>query len=239
MRLKAVFFDAGETLVYRNPSLASITSAMLKKSGYRIPRAAVEKAIGDAARQMRGAVKKGKLSDSQKWAVYMKRIFSLLHVSDAALLETIKARLKSGSSFRPYADALRTIKYLNGKGVVTGIISNAPRELIPILERAGMAKLVRHVVISEAAGVEKPNRRIFDLAVKKAGTGRDGFLYVGDNYLADIHGALGAGLSAAWLLRRSTTGHFSYRHGKPDESVPVLKDLDELKELIESEKWIK
>lgn len=239
MKLKAVFFDAGETLIYRNPSLAAITLRMLRSSGYRVSRPAAESAIGRAAAGMRAIVSRGKLTDSQKWSVYMKKVFSLLKVKDNALLEKIKMRLKSGSSFRPYADGIALLDYLNKKGIVTGIISNAPRELLVILKRSGIVKRVKHVIISEAAGVEKPHRKIFDFAVKKAGVSRRSFMYVGDNYLADIKGALGAGLAAAWVLRRSTTSHFSYKHGNPHESVPVLKDLNELKELIEREKWIR
>lgn len=67
------------------------------------------------------------------------------------------------------------------------------------IEQTGLHQHVAHYVISEAAGVAKPERRIFEIAADKAGEDLDGGWMVGDNATADIGGANNAQLSSVWL----------------------------------------
>jgi putative hydrolase of the HAD superfamily len=48
-------------------------------------------------------------------------------------------------------------------------------------------------------GVEKPDARIFQLALQQAGLGAGEAVYVGDLYSIDVLGARGAGLTAVLL----------------------------------------
>lgn len=48
----------------------------------------------------------------------------------------------------------------------------------------------------------KPDRLIFDEALKKAGVAAHEAVYVGDNYYADILGAINAGMAAVLVDRR-------------------------------------
>jgi FMN phosphatase YigB (HAD superfamily) len=61
------------------------------------------------------------------------------------------------------------------------------------LEHTGIAGVIDHACISEAVGVRKPDRRIFELAAEHTNTTlTDGWM-VGDHEY-DIHGGLNAGL---------------------------------------------
>ena len=44
----------------------------------------------------------------------------------------------------------------------------------------------------------KPNRRIFDLALEKAGLNPEEVWYIGDDYECDVKGDLNAGLFLVW-----------------------------------------
>ena len=44
----------------------------------------------------------------------------------------------------------------------------------------------------------KPNKRIFDLALEKAGLQPDEVWYIGDQYECDVKGSLNAGLLPVW-----------------------------------------
>ena len=46
----------------------------------------------------------------------------------------------------------------------------------------------------------KPNKRIFDLALEKAGLEPDEVWYIGDQYECDVKGALNAGLLPVWYI---------------------------------------
>ena len=48
---------------------------------------------------------------------------------------------------------------------------------------------------SEEMGVEKPDPRIFALALERIGASADEVVYVGDSVAADVEGAAGAGIT--------------------------------------------
>jgi FMN phosphatase YigB (HAD superfamily) len=63
------------------------------------------------------------------------------------------------------------------------------------LEHTGIAEAVDYCCISAAAGVRKPDRRIFELAAAGAGASLDGGWMVGDHPSYDVAGGINAGLS--------------------------------------------
>jgi putative hydrolase of the HAD superfamily len=70
------------------------------------------------------------------------------------------------------------------------------------LRRTGLSALVAGWVISEGAGVRKPDRAIFELAARLVPSPlSSGGWMVGDNPGADIGGGAGAGLRTVWLPR--------------------------------------
>ncbi|MFN2272614.1 MAG: HAD family hydrolase [Anaerolineae bacterium] len=83
-----------------------------------------------------------------------------------------------------------------------GLISNYdhPPHVYLLLAKLGLAALFDVVVISGEVGVEKPDPRIFELAVKQARLHPREVVYVGDT-ADDVHGALGADLCPI-LIRR-------------------------------------
>ncbi|SCG45372.1 HAD family hydrolase [Micromonospora coxensis] len=65
----------------------------------------------------------------------------------------------------------------------------------------GLDRYVADWVISEEAGVSKPNPRIFALAAQRARMSLRGAWVVGDGPEADIGGAAAVGLPSVWLHR--------------------------------------
>lgn len=60
-----------------------------------------------------------------------------------------------------------------------------------------------YIFVSGDVGVNKPERGIFEHAMKKMGMQNpEDIVYVGDSYEKDILGATGAGWNAIWLERR-------------------------------------
>lgn len=98
------------------------------------------------------------------------------------------------------------------------------------LESSRMAELVDCVVLSDDIGINKPDRRLFDHALKKAGTTALESVMVGDNLQTDIEGALRAGWRAAVLFdpQRCTegSGHCA--------ATAVVRCLSHIPECIES-----
>lgn len=69
------------------------------------------------------------------------------------------------------------------------------------IHRLGLDELVDGWVISEEAGVAKPDPLIFTIAADRAGASLDGAWMVGDSAAADVVGALAAGLPCVYLHR--------------------------------------
>jgi putative hydrolase of the HAD superfamily len=76
------------------------------------------------------------------------------------------------------------------------------------------------VTNAESAGVKKPNPIIFDYALKLANAQSKESLMIGDNYEADIEGALNVGYDAIF---------FNYRNDNVTDDIKQIKHLSELK----------
>ena len=127
----------------------------------------------------------------------------------------------------PLPGALSLLNSLKGK-VKIGIITNGFTALQQIrLERTGLRDYFDLLVISEQVGVAKPDGRIFDYALEKAGNPeRSRVLMVGDTAESDILGGMNSGLATCWLNA----------HGRalPDGITPTwtVASLNELEQLL-------
>jgi putative hydrolase of the HAD superfamily len=237
MKIKTVFFDAGETLIYRNPSLVTLTARQFKREGIKIPKKTIARVFNAAAVEMKPIVERGRMRDSKKWEIYLGNVFSKLRIKNKPLETSLRLKLKDGTSFKAFKDARETVDYLKSRGIKTGIISNASSTLDGILKRTGLHKKFAHIVISEKAGVEKPDRKIFLKALKLARSKASETVYIGDNYIADIYGARSAGLVPVWIRRKSKNAEFSFSGGKNDR-VRTVKSLKGFIKLMKKEAWL-
>lgn len=237
MKIKTVFFDAGETLIYRNPSLVTITSRYLKRAGIRIPKRKIAEVFNTAAVEMKPIVERGRMRDSEKWKIYLGNVFEKLRIKDGQLESGLRHKLKNGTSFKAFKDAREVIDFLKKRGIKIGIISNASATLDDILKRIGLHSRFAHIVISEKAGVEKPDRKIFLKALKLSNSKAAETVYIGDNYIADIYGARSAGLVPVWIKRKSKNAEFSFPAGKNDR-VRTVSSLKGLIKLMKKEAWL-
>jgi putative hydrolase of the HAD superfamily len=69
------------------------------------------------------------------------------------------------------------------------------------IRSTGLDQYVAEWVVSEEAGVRKPDGRIFELAATRARMNLRGAWVIGDSAEADIAGAAGMGLPSVWLHR--------------------------------------
>lgn len=122
---------------------------------------------------------------------------------------------------RPYPGLYTLLQFLKEQQVTIGVITNGKHKVQ--WAKYKKLKLYRyiereHFLVSEDVGIEKPDRRIFDLALGRTKAGEA--LFVGDTWEHDIIGALKAGWQAIYLNT----------HNRPRNSVDY-KPLAELKAL--------
>ena len=103
---------------------------------------------------------------------------------------------------RLFEDATATLDCLRSAGIRIGLITNGPAEM----QRWKIAQFELEpyfdvVVIEGEFGHGKPSARVFEHALGAVGVAAPDAWHVGDNLYADIGGAKGAGLHAAWIHR--------------------------------------
>lgn len=118
------------------------------------------------------------------------------HVADR--LETF-FRSNYPQSCQVTEDTLHTLATLRSRGIRLGIITNGPTQWQGLkIEVLGIAPLFDAIVISGSEGIEKPDPRIFALALERCGAVATESMFVGDHPEADVQGARGAGLTPVW-----------------------------------------
>ena len=88
---------------------------------------------------------------------------------------------------------------LQRQGLTLAVVSNSDGTCARSLEEAGLLRFLSFVIDSAEVGVEKPDPRIFEIALARGGADPRRTLHIGDLYHADVTGARGAGLHALLL----------------------------------------
>ena len=88
-----------------------------------------------------------------------------------------------------------TLVELRRRGYKLVVVSNANGTVRQAFRRVGLLDLVDLIVDSADVGFEKPDRRLFDEALRLAGADHSRALHVGDMYHIDVAGARAAGLT--------------------------------------------
>jgi HAD superfamily hydrolase (TIGR01549 family) len=88
-----------------------------------------------------------------------------------------------------------TLVELRRRGYTLVVVSNANGTVRQAFRRIGLFDLVDVIVDSAEVGFEKPDRRLFDAALRMAGAEHSRALHVGDIYHIDVAGARAAGLT--------------------------------------------
>ena len=100
--------------------------------------------------------------------------------------------------------------------VTNGTVEQQERKL----RHTGLDREVAGWVISEGAGIRKPDPGIFRLAAARAGQSLDGAWMIGDSAEADIGGARSAGLPGVWLHRGRPWPLAAFRPDHAADSFP-------------------
>lgn len=100
-----------------------------------------------------------------------------------------------------YSDTFDTLTFLKTKGYQMHIITNGFQEVqMKKLKSSGLDKFITKVFISEVVQSPKPERAIFEYALKSCNAKKSKSIMVGDNWDVDITGALNFGIDQVMFL---------------------------------------
>ena len=132
----------------------------------------------------------------------------------------------------PDPHAHSVLARLRSAGYRLGIVSNAAHddEVQTLVDRHRLRQYCDLVLTSAAAGIRKPNPRIFLLALEHREAAPAEALMVGDTLGADILGARNAGMRAVWVTRyaEAAASSASEEIPRPDYQIASLEALPAL-----------
>ena len=193
--LRYIWFDLGYTLVYTKREAGM--KSLLDKLGYPVDAEIVKLAYHLAdkyfMREHRGLLCR---PGSEYLERYYRKLAEILNcgIGEGELLEAYNMRTAGERHWFAYESALEVLALLKRKSIGTGLISNWDDSARKVLGENGLDKELDAVFISSEVGLEKPDRRIFELALSKKGIPPEQCLYVGDNYYDDAIGARQVGI---------------------------------------------
>jgi len=102
---------------------------------------------------------------------------------------------------RPVPGARALLERIHRRATVGVVSNNQVAEQDEKLAYLGLTPLIDFMIISEAAGVAKPDPRIFELALERGRSAPESAVMIGDSWANDVLGARSAGIRAVWFNR--------------------------------------
>lgn len=204
--LRAVLFDAVGTLVLPREAVGETYTRLAAAHGARVPAARLEEAF---ARCRRAAPPVGYApglaldgAAALERAFWRRLVEDTFRAADGAALprpfdaffDALFEHYGTAHAWQLAPDARGCLLALRARGLATGVVSNFDQRLRAVLRGLGIHHLLDVVVLPAEAGAPKPDRAIFDAALKRLGLGGHQVAFVGNDPDEDLAGARAAGL---------------------------------------------
>jgi putative hydrolase of the HAD superfamily len=231
VRYRAVFFDAGETILHPHPSFPELLSMVLAEQGHdgidpediRARSKVVSERFFAAARAGQTWSTSPERSREFWGGLYRELLGEMGVAWSSDLGEALYATFTDVAHYRLFSDVEETLGALANDGYEIGLISNFEEWLELLLEHLGVTRSFEVRVISGVEGVEKPDPAIFRLALERAGVEASEAVYVGDSLEFDVEPATAVGMLGVLLDRRDRY---------PEATCPRIGSLGELRDLL-------
>ncbi len=226
MKTRAVFFDAGHTLLHPDPPVGEVYAREARALGASVTAGELEAPFVEEfhafVRQYAPVLDVSDAQERVMWRTITRRVYdrvpSLASIHHEAWFLRLFEVFGHASVWRLYPDVEEALAALRARGMKLGIISNWDTRLRTIVRELGLERLVDRVWISAEEGLRKPDPRIFERALGAMGVAAGEAVHIGDLVEDDIEGARRAGMRG-FLVDRG--------RGLRPEGVTVVRDLRE------------
>lgn len=215
-KYKAILFDLDDTLLDRNQAVDNIFHIML------------EECYGNVEDMLKAEMlRKFKMYDNRGYGVSDKTaVFESFFNEFPPLLRLPQPQEFWNQQFpQCFSISEHTVNLLKAiqEHMKIAIITNGTthRQKAKIMN-TGLHECFDVILISEEVGLEKPDQRIYQLALNKLQVQPEDALFVGDDLEKDVGGPQGAGLKGIWF---NPSGIDNDSDIKPDEEIQSLDEL--------------
>lgn len=189
----AILFDAGNTLIHLD---YSFVAQLLARYGARV----TPEEVAFLETQVKQQEDWIEIPPPERWRIYwgnlLDRVGLRRDYTDAMLAEFVAEHQSrpTGLWCIPDPDIPDVLEALLQQGYRLGVISNADGRAEDYLQAHRLRGYFEVILDSDVVGIEKPDPRIFYLALERLGVEPSSAVYVGDIYPVDVRGARRAGL---------------------------------------------
>ena len=218
--LQTVFLDAGGVLMF--PNWHRLSDA-LARQGVHVSADALSRAEPRARRILDTGRTIVTTTDASRGWLFFDLILEQAGIprspETAAALTEMHGYHQANNLWELVPDEVQpALAALRDRGLTLAVVSNANGTLRAHMARLGLLPLVDHVLDSCEEGVEKPDPRLFEIALTRAGASSSTTVHIGDFYQVDVVGARAAGIRPVLLDQASL---------RPDADCPRVTSLEE------------
>jgi len=199
--IRAILFDAAGTLLFLTKTVGDHYAYVGREVGLNLDAQQLESAFHAAWQQMprRPAIDGPRQNDDKGWwrelvgHVFDQVAPSLSELDRDNFFEVAYEHFAEAGVWKLYPEVLDVLEQLRERFELA-VISNFDGRLRFILQNLGISKYFAHVFISSELGADKPDREIFQRALKVIHLDANEVIHVGDDPERDWKAAAAAGL---------------------------------------------
>ncbi len=225
-KYKAVFFDAGGTLLHPHPSVGEVYHDVAKPYGCAAKPEELETFFRQAWLKRDGlthlASHSSEKIEREWWKSLVHEVFTCAGGMEnfEAFFTELYDKFARPEVWRLYPGTLEVLAELRKRKKRLAVISNWDSRLFAICKSLTLEEHFEFILASAVFGASKPSPKIFEEALRRTGVRPYEAVHIGDSFEDDIKGAGGVGMDAILIERNP-------KHRKM-EQIKVIHDLREL-----------
>lgn len=226
-KIKAVFFDAADTLFYIKEGLGNTYALAAKKYGID---PSPNKLKNSFSKHFPAAPplaftnvndKERKILEKKWWYEVVKNVYEDIGMFPEfdSYFEDLFELFRT-NAWKIFPDTKDVLSYLKNKDYRLIVVSNFDSRVYDVCKSMEILDYFDDFVISSEAGFAKPDIKIFKLALERNSLQPSQCVHIGDNYINDYISPITLGMNAVYLDR-----DMKYTN---EESVTRINNLSEI-----------
>ena len=199
---RAVLFDLDDTLFDHHRSAGAALLRVHERFASSSTFEDFERHHSRYLEEMHIEVLAGRVEMNEARRERFRRVFRALGLTLAEdQIDAVASAYRSGylTARRATDGAQALLMALHPRARIGIVSNNLLQEQTEKLQHCGLDPFIDALVVSEEAGISKPDPGIFHLALDRLGARADEAVMVGDSWAADVVGAHRAGIRAIWF----------------------------------------
>lgn len=222
MKFRAVLFDAAETLFTTRGSIGEIYGSIARQYGSKTTADDIQAAF---ARQFRGAGPISTENQKEWWKNVVRRVFTETGMVEKfdQFFEQVYDRFRDSQGWVLFPETTEVLHELKRRGLKIGVISNFDDRIYTVMRSLGILEYFDAVTISSETGYCKPDRHIFEAAIRALDEPPPKIVLVGDSLSDDVEAGMRAGLDAVLIDRNGR--HLAANHVRRISSLEEVLSI--------------